>query len=41
MERLLVSKIQLLERLRLQLDERSPMRVLDRGYAICTERKAN
>ena len=36
MERLLVGKIQLLERLRLQLDERSPLRVLDRGYAICT-----
>src|ERR1700682_5204506 len=37
MERLLVGKIQLLERLRLQLDERSPLRVLDRGYAICTD----
>jgi len=37
MERLLVAKIQLLERLRLQLDERSPLRVLDRGYAICTD----
>ena len=37
MERLLVGKIQLLERLRLQLDERSPLRLLDRGYAICTD----
>jgi exodeoxyribonuclease VII large subunit len=41
MERLLVGKIQLLERLRLQLDERSPLRVLDRGYAICTDAAGN
>ena len=41
MERLLVGKIQLLERLRLQLDERSPLRVLDRGYAICTDADGN
>jgi len=34
MERLLAGKNQLLVRLRLQLDERSPLRVLDRGYAI-------
>src|SRR6202043_1895982 len=41
MERLLVGKRQLLERLRLQLDERSPLRVLDRGYAICTDAGGN
>ena len=41
MERLLVSKVQLLERLRLQLDERSPLRLLDRGYAICTDANGN
>jgi exodeoxyribonuclease VII large subunit len=27
--------------LRLQLDERSPLRVLDRGYAICTDAEGN
>ncbi len=37
MERFLVDKIQQLERLQLQLDERSPLRVLERGYAICTD----
>jgi exodeoxyribonuclease VII large subunit len=41
MERLMVHKIQLLERLRLQLDERSPLRVLQRGYAICTDAEGN
>jgi exodeoxyribonuclease VII large subunit len=41
MERLLVGKIQHLERLRLQLDERSPLRVLQRGYAICTDAEGN
>jgi exodeoxyribonuclease VII large subunit len=41
MERLLVGKIQRLERLRLQLDERSPLRVLQRGYAICTDAEGN
>jgi len=41
MERLLVGKVQLLERLRLQLDERSPLRVLERGYAICTDAEGN
>jgi exodeoxyribonuclease VII large subunit len=41
MERLLVGKIQQLERLRLQLEERSPLRVLQRGYAICTDAKGN
>jgi exodeoxyribonuclease VII large subunit len=33
-ERLLVVKRQRFERLLLQLEERSPLRVLDRGYAI-------
>ena len=41
MERLLGNKIQGLERLRLQLDERSPLRLLRRGYAICTDAKGN
>ena len=41
MERLLVTKIQRLERLRLQLEERSPLRVLQRGYAICTDAEGN
>jgi len=41
MERLLVGKIQDLERLQLQLDERSPLRVLQRGYAICTDAEGN
>jgi exodeoxyribonuclease VII large subunit len=41
MERLLVGKIQQLEKLRLQLDERSPLRVLQRGYAICTDAAGN
>jgi exodeoxyribonuclease VII large subunit len=34
MDRLLVAKRQRFERLALQLEERSPLRVLDRGYAI-------
>jgi exodeoxyribonuclease VII large subunit len=41
MERVLVAKIQRLERLRLLLDERSPLRVLQRGYAICTDAQGN
>jgi exodeoxyribonuclease VII large subunit len=41
MERVLVAKIQSLERLRLLLDERSPLRVLQRGYAICTDGQGN
>src|ERR1700732_2049016 len=35
-ERLLRSKRERLDRLRLQLEERSPLRVLERGYAIAT-----
>jgi exodeoxyribonuclease VII large subunit len=35
MERTLVARRQRVERLRLQLEERSPLRVLERGYAIC------
>jgi exodeoxyribonuclease VII large subunit len=41
MERLMGTKIQLWERLRVQLDERSPLRVLQRGYAICTDAAGN
>ncbi len=33
--RVLVAKRRELDRLRLQLEERSPLRVLERGYAIC------
>jgi exodeoxyribonuclease VII large subunit len=36
-ERLLVGKISRLETLSVQLEERSPLRVLERGYAICTD----
>ena len=35
-ERFLAGKTQLLERLRVQLDERSPLRILQRGFAIVT-----
>jgi len=41
MERLLLGKIQQMERLRVQLEERSPLRVLQRGYAICTDAAGN
>jgi exodeoxyribonuclease VII large subunit len=41
MERFLVGKIQQLETLHVQLDERSPLRVLQRGYAICTDAAGN
>jgi exodeoxyribonuclease VII large subunit len=40
-ERLLVAKRRRLERLRLQLEERSPLRVLARGYAICYDAQGN
>ena len=40
-ERLLRSKRERLERLRLQLEERSPLRVLERGYAIATDAAGN
>ena len=40
-ERLVRAKRQLLDRLRLQLDERSPLRVLERGYAIATDAAGN
>jgi exodeoxyribonuclease VII large subunit len=36
-DRLLRVKRELLDRLRLQLEERSPLRVLERGYAIATD----
>ena len=41
MERALVIKRQRLDRLRLQLEERSPLRVLERGYAICYDAAGN
>ncbi len=41
MERFLNGKIQALERLELQLEERSPLRVLQRGYAIVTDASGN
>jgi exodeoxyribonuclease VII large subunit len=40
-ERLLRAKRERLERLRLQLEERSPQRVLERGYAIATDAGGN
>ncbi len=40
-ERLLRTKRESFDRLRLQLEERSPMRVLERGYAIATDAAGN
>jgi exodeoxyribonuclease VII large subunit len=40
-ERVLRGKRDRLERLRLQLEERSPLRVLERGYAIATDAAGN
>jgi exodeoxyribonuclease VII large subunit len=40
-ERFLLAKRQRLERLMLQLDERSPLRVLERGYAIVYDAAGN
>jgi exodeoxyribonuclease VII large subunit len=40
-ERLLRLKRETLNRLRLQLEERSPLRVLERGYAIATDTAGN
>jgi exodeoxyribonuclease VII large subunit len=40
-ERLLRTKRERLDRLRLQLEERSPLRVLERGYAIATDAAGN
>jgi exodeoxyribonuclease VII large subunit len=40
-ERLVNAKRRHLERLRLQLEERSPLRVLARGYAICYDAQGN
>lgn len=40
-ERLLVAKRQRIERLRLQLEERSPLRLLERGYAVCYDAAGN
>ena len=41
LERFLAAKRQRLERLMLQLDERSPLRLLERGYAICYDAAGN
>ncbi len=40
-ERYLVAKRQQLERMRVQLDERNPLRVLERGYAIVYDAAGN
>jgi exodeoxyribonuclease VII large subunit len=40
-ERLLVAKRQRIDRLRLQLEERSPLRLLERGYAVCYDGAGN
>jgi len=40
-ERFLRVKRERLDRLRLQLEERSPLRVLERGYAIATDASGN
>jgi exodeoxyribonuclease VII large subunit len=40
-ERLLRNKRERLERLSLQLQERSPLKVLERGYAIATDAAGN
>jgi exodeoxyribonuclease VII large subunit len=40
-ERLLRVKRERLERLRVQLEERSPLRVLERGYAIAYDAAGN
>ncbi len=40
-DRLLRTKRERLDRLRLQLEERGPMRVLERGYAIATDAAGN
>jgi exodeoxyribonuclease VII large subunit len=40
-ERLLRAKRERIERMRLQLEERSPLKVLERGYAIATDAHGN
>jgi exodeoxyribonuclease VII large subunit len=40
-ERVLVAKRRRLETLRLQLEERNPLRVLERGYAVCYDAAGN
>ena len=39
--RTLAAKGQLLEKLLVQLEERSPLRLLERGYAICYDARGN
>jgi exonuclease VII large subunit len=41
MDRLLAAKHRHVERLRLQLEERSPLAVLSRGYAVCYDAAGN
>jgi exodeoxyribonuclease VII large subunit len=41
MNRALAGKSQMVERLRVQLEERSPLRLLERGYAICYDAAGN
>ena len=41
MERFFAGKIQMLDHLRVQLDERSPVRILQRGYAMVTDATGN
>ena len=40
-ERMIRGKRERIERLRLQLDERGPLKVLERGYAIATDAAGN
>jgi exodeoxyribonuclease VII large subunit len=37
----MATKSQMVERLRVQLEERSPLRLLERGYAICYDATGN
>jgi exodeoxyribonuclease VII large subunit len=39
--RTVAAKSQMVERLRVQLEERSPLRLLERGYAICYDATGN
>ncbi len=41
MRRAVAAKRQTVERLRVQLEERSPLRLLERGYAICYDAAGN
>ena len=41
MERLLRARAERIDRLRTQLEERSPLRVLERGYAVAYDAQGN